>query len=266
MSATNRLGKLLFVVGLGLLVPAETSPQEQNPEEGIGEVYQLREEQEIRAMREQVLSNSEYRRLAPREKPEPEEAESGWLARFWEWLERWLTSESSSSTEASESWQIPAPLLLIFRSIVYLLVAGVIAMVAILIFQAVARRSPPMNELSQKPEAGIAEVSSRPPGELASEEYLTRALSLADAADYKAAIRQLLLGTMSWIERQGFIRYRRGLSNRDYLRAVTERARLREPLHRIVVLFEQVYFGRRMATPEGFKECLKEYRKGFRTE
>ena len=55
-------------------------------------------------------------------------------------------------------------------------------------------------------------------------------------------------------------------NNRDYLRAIAEKARLRGPFERIVLLFEQVYFGRRMATPEGFQECLREYQKAFRNE
>ncbi len=260
----NRVGALLWVGGLSLLVPAETSPGVQNPEEGSGEVYPLRDEQEIRRALEQVLSNPEYRRLAPREKSESEEAEGGWIDRLWKWLEQWLIPESSPG-EATR-WKIPAPLLLIFRLFVYLLVAGVVVAVVALIFKAVGRRTPSMDEAKGKPEAATTELASRPPGELASEEYLNRALALAEGANYNAAIRQLLLGTMSWIERRGLIRYRRGLSNRDYLRAVAEKAHLREPFEHIVVLFEQVYFGRRMATPEGFQECLQEYQRAFRSE
>lgn len=268
MNAMNHLRAPLLVAGLILFVPTESAPQEQTSAaaEEDSTVYPIRDEQEIRAALEQVLSNPEFQRLAPREKPEPEEAETGWLGRLLEWLEQWLTSESSSSKQAGESWRIPALLLLIFRWVIYLLVAAVMAAVVVLIYKAVTRRSLADDVSHQKPEAGAVEVSSRPPGELPSEKYVSRAVALAEAADYKAAIRQLLLGSMSWIERNGLIRYRRGLSNRDYLRAVTEKARLRAPMQRIVVLFEQVYFGRRMATAEGFQECLQEFRKGFRNE
>lgn len=266
MSVTNRLAALLFVVGLVMLVPAESAPQEQiAEEEDSGTAYPITEEREIREALELVLSNPEFRRLAPREKPEPEDAETGWLARLLEWLEQWLTTESSSK-QAGEGWQLPALFLLIFRWVIYLLVAAVVAAVVVLIYKAISRRSLPDDGSLQKPEARGVEVSSRPPGELPSEEYVSRALALAETADYKAAIRQLLLGTMSWIERNGLIRYRRGLSNRDYLRAVTAKARLRDPMLCIVLLFEQVYFGRRPATPEGFQYCLKEFRKSFRNE
>jgi hypothetical protein len=264
MSWTNRLGALLLMAGLGFSLPAEANPEAQNPEEE-GYVYPLRDEQEIRQTLGRILANPEYRRLAPREKSESEEAEGGWIERLLEWLEQWLLPESPSK-EAPDSWQLPAPLSLIIRWFFYLLVAGVVAAIVALIFKAVARGAPSADESKGKPEPLTTELSSRPPGELPSEEYLNRALALAEGADYNAAVRQLLLGTMSWIERRGLIRYRRGLSNRDYLRAIAEKTRLREPFERIVLLFEQAYFGRRIATPEGFQECLREYRKAFRNE
>jgi hypothetical protein len=68
---------------------------------------------------------------------------------------------------------------------------------------------------------------------------------------------------MSWTERAGLIRYRQGLTNRDYLRAVRRRPPSREALAAIVGSFEQLYFGRRRATADGFSACLARYREGF---
>jgi hypothetical protein len=91
-------------------------------------------------------------------------------------------------------------------------------------------------------------------------------LAFAETGDYKRAIRELLLGTMSWIERHDLIRYRRGLSNRDYIRAVSSRTPLLDPLSRIVLHFERVTFGRRDASKQGFQECLHDFRKAFEAE
>jgi hypothetical protein len=111
------------------------------------------------------------------------------------------------------------------------------------------------------PEEGLAVMT--PPGELPADEYVRRAMQYAAAGDHKAAIRELLLGTMSWIERAGLIRFRRGLSNRDYLRAVWRRPASRDSMSGIVDAFDRTYFGRRTATAEVFENCLELYRRGF---
>ena len=105
-----------------------------------------------------------------------------------------------------------------------------------------------------------------PPGELAASTYETRAVHLASSGNYRAAIRELLLGSMSWIERAGMIRYRRGLTNRDYVRAVWRRQDKREAYLATAVNFEYVFFGRRLPTAEMFDSCLTSFRGAFREE
>ena len=105
-----------------------------------------------------------------------------------------------------------------------------------------------------------------PPGELAASTYEYRAIQLASGGNYRAAIRELLLGSMSWIERAGIIRYRRGLTNRDYVRAVWRRKDKREAYLTTAVNFEYVFFGRRVPTVEMFESCLTSFRGAFREE
>ena len=105
-----------------------------------------------------------------------------------------------------------------------------------------------------------------PPGELAASTYETRAIHMASSGNYRAAIRELLLGSMSWIERAGMIRYRRGLTNRDYVRAVWRRQDKREAYLTTAVHFEYVFFGRRLPTAEMFDSCLTSFRGAFREE
>lgn len=105
-----------------------------------------------------------------------------------------------------------------------------------------------------------------PPGELAASTYESRAMQLAAIGDYRAAIRELLLGGMSWIERAGMIRYRKGLTNRDYVRAVWRRMEKRDAYIITATQFELVYFGRREPTAVMFEMCLDSFRGAFREE
>jgi hypothetical protein len=105
-----------------------------------------------------------------------------------------------------------------------------------------------------------------PPGDLAASTYESRAIQLAADGNYRGAIRELLLGSMSWVERAGMIRYRKGLTNRDYARAVWRRPDKRDAYLTTATQFEFVFFGRRMPTAEMFELCLTNFRGAFREE
>lgn len=104
------------------------------------------------------------------------------------------------------------------------------------------------------------------PGELPPAIYETRAMRLAAGGDYRAAIRELLLGSMSWLERSALIRFRRGLTNRDYDRSIWRRPEKRQAWVATASQFELVYFGRRQPTQEMFETCLIEFQGAFREE
>ena len=107
---------------------------------------------------------------------------------------------------------------------------------------------------------------SIPPGELAASTYEGRAIQMARDGNFRSAIRELLIGSMSWIERAGLIRYRKGLTNRDYVRAVWRQLERREAYIETAITFERVYFGRREATAEMFRDCLSSFQSSFREE
>ncbi len=107
---------------------------------------------------------------------------------------------------------------------------------------------------------------SVPPGELAASTYESRAVQMASDGKYRQAIRELLLGSMSWVERAGMIRFRKGLTNRDYIRAVWRDEDRRFAFGKTALEFERVYFGRRDASQEMFKDCLQAFQGAFREE
>lgn len=114
--------------------------------------------------------------------------------------------------------------------------------------------------------ADTAVEVSFPPGELTASTYESRALEYAQSGKFALAIRELLLGSMSWIERAGLIRFRKGLTNRDYARAVWRERSRREAWLTTGTEFELVFFGRRAATKERFERCLSAFQGAFREE
>jgi hypothetical protein len=102
------------------------------------------------------------------------------------------------------------------------------------------------------------------PGERPSDAYLAEARRLAAQGAYREAIAQLLLGAMSDIERRGQIRFRQGLTFRDYLRAVGEQQSRYEALRLMVRTYEPLGFGRRVPEAAHFETSLSGYEAGFR--
>lgn len=141
--------------------------------------------------------------------------------------------------------------------------------VMIWIFSSVLKKSDPNRKLNMQGLLGddedITDLST-PPGELAASTYESRAIQMAQSGNYRAAIRELLIGSMSWIERAGFIRFRKGLTNRDYVRAIWRQAEKRQAYSVTALEFERIYFGRRDATRDTFENCLRNFQGSFREE
>lgn len=148
---------------------------------------------------------------------------------------------------------------------------AIVAIIAILIV-IIAMVIKSIDAKKQKRESLLSDLSDvlsdvvTPPGDLAASTYESRAINLAAAGDHRAAIRELLLGSMSWIERAGLIRYRKGLTNRDYLRCVWRRHEKRNAFLTTATQFEYVFFGRRNPTAEMFEQCLASFRGAFHEE
>lgn len=93
--------------------------------------------------------------------------------------------------------------------------------------------------------------------------YLQRANKFAKSGDYHTAIIQLLYGSMSFIERSGWIRFRKGLTYRDYLRAARPHGLPGDSFRQIIRTYEPLGFGRREATKEHFESTLHSYEAAF---
>ncbi|MFK7776791.1 MAG: hypothetical protein QM501_01555 [Gimesia sp.] len=101
------------------------------------------------------------------------------------------------------------------------------------------------------------------PAESEASIYLQHANTLAQTGDYHNAIIQLLFGSMSFIERSGWIRFRKGLTYRDYLRATRPHGLPCDSLRQMIRTYEPLGFGRRKATKEHFESTLNHYEAAF---
>lgn len=101
------------------------------------------------------------------------------------------------------------------------------------------------------------------PAESEASTYLQNANALAQTGDYHHAIVQLLYGSMSFIERSGWIRFRKGLTYRDYLRAARPHGLAGDSFRQMIRTYEPLGFGRRKATREHFESTLRHYEAAF---
>jgi len=112
-------------------------------------------------------------------------------------------------------------------------------------------------------DVGELEVD-HPPSEFPSDEYLSRAAQFAQQGDYRQAVAFVLLGAMSEVESRGFIRYRKGLTQRDYYRTVRRHETIGPAYRHILKIYEPLGFGRRTAELKHYQTAVNSFRGGFR--
>jgi hypothetical protein len=191
---------------------------------------------------------------------------------FFDWLFRGIrsgpTSRPASPIPASEAKSVLPNFDGLSKLTQVLISILIIAILVTLLAMTVRALDAKNRSRPLRPDAANLLLSdlAAPPGELPSSTYETRALQLAADGNFRGAIRELLIGSMSWIERAELIRHRKGLTNRDYLRAVSKQPDCREAWLTTASQFELVYFGRRPATCQMFDACLSGFQGAFREE
>lgn len=146
-----------------------------------------------------------------------------------------------------------------------LTLAVLVALVAIF---AALRRAATTNTLKQTlteaAEASGRLIQQQRPGEAEPEVYERRALQAARRGDITTALRELLLGSMAAAERAGCIRFRPGLTNRDYLRAFGNRPDAHRAFQLIAENFERAVYGHHSVAPDEFRACWQHFRNTLR--
>lgn len=234
---------------------AESLPEEV-PSTETSTAQAPRSEPEVRSALERVLSQEEFSRLLRMRKQKENQSDSD--EGLFTWLERLLAKLFGDRSPAKPNNFLSfVPTILVVMAAL-ILVFVIFLLVNSLRFRGLKANAPQLGVVS--PENPLATLR---PGEISARVYLERAVEQAENHSYSSAIRCLLFGSMSWIERRGLIRHRRGLTNRDYRRAIFSKAPQRESFITIADEFEEVVFGRREATSFRFERCLDSFRRGF---
>ncbi|MGQ0634169.1 MAG: DUF4129 domain-containing protein [Planctomycetaceae bacterium] len=202
-----------------------------------------------------ILRQPEFRRLRnlqERALSSPEETPD-WLRRLLRRLKELFNGSSGSLSALGPLWQVLA----------YTLLAVLSCLIVWLVVRAINNYRHDHDDRltrSLRPEEGEADI---PPGDVPADDYVRRAHDLAQNGQYREAAAQLILGAMSRIERAGLIRYQRGLTHRDYWRALRGLPDLQQAFRAMVALFEPICFGRREARREHYDASLAAYNAGL---
>jgi hypothetical protein len=210
--------------------------------------------EQIRRDIDEILAQPEFRRLrAEAPQPPAETKTPEWLKKFLEWLGNLLSKTGNAFSGLGA----------ILRALVYAVLAAICALIIWLVVRAVNRYRARHNTGFKRRSYDEGEADL-PPGDLPADEYLRRAAELAERGMFREAIAQLILGAMSFTERNGLIRFRRGLTHRDYLRALRSQTVPYQALRTIVNVYEPICFGRRPPHIDHYRTSLDGYQTGFR--
>ncbi len=154
----------------------------------------------------------------------------------------------------------------LIQGMAWLAVAAVCLLVVYLVVRAVGGMELARNKDRSGGDAPLEgeDDPTHAPGAQPADAWLARARELAAAGRFHEAVAHLLLGALSHIERSELIRYRRGLTHDDYLRAVRSQKDMHRGLTLIVRTYDPLGFGRRQATRQHFDQSLSGYEAGFR--
>ena len=178
------------------------------------------------------------------------------------------TPDNAPQTE----WRIPdlglgalgTALGYLLQGLAYLAIAAVVVLIIVLIVRAVATWERSSQSTAGSVSDGVRLLDDEhSPGDTPADEFVRQARELAAAERFQEAIARLLLGGMSHIERERLIRYRRGLTLRDYLRVLRGRDSTWQGFRTMVDQYEPLTFGRRPATRDCFDSALHGYELAF---
>lgn len=230
------------------------------------------EVEEINAAAEKIMARPEFRRvrekrIKPVETPADDKpAEKQSLEKSTPQQQDDVRDAPGRSEEVNPAMgSFFGSILSAFSQLLVILAYTLLAVIAVGIIWFLFKRFQSLPSLEkQKPAEKFDEGDAgTAPGEIAADEYLRRAMELAQQQNYREAIAQLVLGAKSHAERQGLIRFRRGLTHRDYIRAFRPQPQQQSALRQIVGVYEPICFGRRTATLDQYEFSVSGYQGGF---
>lgn len=154
----------------------------------------------------------------------------------------------------------------LFKLLGVLAICVMVVLIVIMIVKSFQDRESRLDaELTGTFQNDVGELETEhPPGEYPSDDYLRRAAEFARQGAFREAVAFVLLGAMSELESRGLIRYRKGLTQRDYYRTVRRHDKLGPAYRSLLKLYEPLGFGRRTAELAHYQSAVKSFTGGFR--
>jgi uncharacterized protein DUF4129 len=159
-----------------------------------------------------------------------------WLARLYDWLER-LTARILGAT--------------FYYGRPPFIIAAVLLFLASLYF--ISRNL----SRSLVREAELAAENADSDAALTSKGAMQRAHTLSGQGDYRNAVRYLYLSSLLILDEQGLLRYDRSRTNREYLRSISSKPQLAEPLREVIDVFDRVWYGFDSVDEETYRSYVK---------
>ena len=106
-------------------------------------------------------------------------------------------------------------------------------------------------------EAELAAESSDSDAALTSKGAMQRAQTLSSQGDYRNAVRYLYLSSLLILDEQGLLRYDRSRTNREYLRSISSKPQLADPLRDVIDVFDRVWYGFEAVDDETYQSYVK---------
>lgn len=175
-------------------------------------------------------------------------------------LERWFDSEGSDTRESSSSsigWSLFFGQFLGY--VIWIVLFGALAAVLVIVAVRLFRSGSVPTELEEASASEDVSILESGDEERAPEEFLRRAETLHQEGRVAEAIAHVLFACQRQLEACGFLRFRRGLTNRDYIRSLRSQESARVALTQIVTVFEAIHFGRRLPPEDAFPFCRDLY-------
>jgi len=106
-------------------------------------------------------------------------------------------------------------------------------------------------------EAQLAAENSDGDAALTSKGAMQRAQTLSGQGDYRNAVRYLYLSSLLILDEQGLLRYDRSRTNREYLRSISSKPQLANPLRDVIDVFDRVWYGFESVDDETYQSYVK---------
>lgn len=188
--------------------------------------------------------------------PGGQSALSRLLLDFIRWLQEWLPEMPQISPGRASMTSFVLQVIVVATALLLILYIGRLLFI---------RFRRPRKKVRKKSREARIVLGERLQPEATATDLLAEAETLARNGDLRAAIRKGYIALLVELGDRNVISLAQYKTNRDYLRAVTNRPQIHSPLKKLTESFERHWYGFAQATPDDWQNFRTGYREALRT-